>query len=71
LVLGTRVGNLKHSGNMNRGKQSNKRTYCSENQINKSSRQLFLPHKHFTEHLVGVTENPQQEYDENSENSSL
>jgi hypothetical protein len=52
---------------MNQGKQSHNRTYCNENQINKTSQQLFLPHKNFTEHLMGMTENPPQEYDENPE----
>jgi hypothetical protein len=30
-----------------------------------------MPRTYFTEHLVGVTENPPQEYEENPKNSSL
>jgi hypothetical protein len=50
---------------MNRGKQNHKWTNRNENQINKPSRQLFLPHKLFTEHLVNVIENPPQKYNKN------
>jgi hypothetical protein len=56
---------------MNRGKQNHKWTYRNENQINKPSRQLFLPHKLFTEHPVNVIENPPQKYNKNKKNLNL
>jgi hypothetical protein len=64
LVLGVGLGIRNYSRSTIKCQQIQKSRH-------KTSRQLLQPHKHFTEHLAGVTERPNRKYDEKLENSSL
>jgi hypothetical protein len=67
LVLGTGLGDLAVVETL-----INASEVTCETSVNKIIKQSdSMPYAYFTEHLVDVTENPPQEYDENPKHSSL
>jgi hypothetical protein len=67
LILGTELGNLNAAETLINANQVTYETMPTKVEPTSNSR----THVHLTKHLVHVTENPPQEYDENLESSRL